>query len=79
MRMMIMSSESELLINVWETFKDFVPASKRSEYAIDLMRHFAEYFDPSDLVAVVDEDDDLTEAYEAVCVDEDDDDEFDED
>ena len=33
---------------------------------------FAEYFEASDLAAIVDEDDDLTEAYEVVFDEEDD-------
>ena len=71
-----MSSESELVINIWETFKDFVPASKRADYAVDLMRHVANYgFDASDLATIVDEDDDLTEAFEMVFEDEIDEDE----
>jgi hypothetical protein len=66
-----MSSESELVINVWETFKDFVPASKRGEYAIELVRSFAEYgFEHDDLSDIVDEDDDLTDAYSVVFEDE---------
>lgn len=69
-----MSSESELVINVWETVKDFIPVAKRTEYATDLVKHFADYgFEASDLSEIVDEDDDLTEAYKMVFEDDEDD------
>ena len=75
-----MTSETELVINIWETFKDFIPASKRADYAVDLIRHCVEYgFEASDLAAIVDEDDDLTEAYELVFEDEPEEDEIYED
>ena len=47
-----MSSESELVINVWEMFKETVPNSKRGDIAVEFLRQFADYgFEASDLAS----------------------------
>lgn len=61
-----MSSESELVLAVWEAVRDNLPYAKRSEIAKDVMYAFAEWFDADELATVVDEDPDLRDAYEEV-------------
>ncbi len=62
-----MSSEAELVIEIWETVRDHIPAPKRSDLAKELLYIFADYgFTASDLTDIVDEDPDLTDAYEEV-------------
>lgn len=76
-----MSSEAELVISVWETVRDHLPASKRGDLAIDLLSAFSDFgFTASELAAIVDEDPDLTDAYEDVfdSVEKDEDDEYEE-
>jgi 3-polyprenyl-4-hydroxybenzoate decarboxylase len=79
-----MSSEAELVINIWEAMRDHLPVAKRPELAKDLLYAVIGYgFDSVELASIVDEDIDLTNAYEEVFAadeDEDEDDEsFDED
>jgi hypothetical protein len=64
---MIMSSEAELVISVWEAVRDTVPHNKRGDIAKDLLYAFAEFgFEPAELVSIADEDPDLSEAFEEV-------------
>jgi hypothetical protein len=74
-----MSSEAELVMSIWENMRDHLPNAKRPDLAKDLLYAFAEFgFDAADLSPIIDEDHDLTTAYEAVFVVEDDDESFDE-
>ncbi len=72
-----MSSEAELVIDIWENIRDHLPASKRFDFARDLIYAFAEYgFSAVDLADIVDEDPDLCAAYENVFEVEPDEEEF---
>jgi hypothetical protein len=71
-----MSSEAELVISIWESMRDHIPHQKRTDLAKDLISAFAEYgFDSVELASIVDEDPDLTLAYEEVFAAEEDEDE----
>lgn len=62
-----MSSEVELVIEVWEAVRDHVPHNKRADIAKDLLYAFAEFgFEPSELSEIVDVDPDLSEAFDEV-------------
>ena len=62
-----MRLESSFLMDVWELMRDLVPASRRNETAVALIRAFEEYgIDSKDLVDVIDEDDALTAGYKIV-------------
>jgi hypothetical protein len=59
-----MKSESNLVMEIWEMFRDYVPHSRRTDTALGLLRAFEEYgFEADDLADVLDEDDSLTAAY----------------
>lgn len=62
-----MSSESQLVLDVWEAVRDHLPHGKRPAIAEDLLYAFSEFgFEAGDLASIVDEDPDLTTAYEEV-------------
>lgn len=62
-----MKVESSFLLEVWEITRDFVPAGRKLDTAVSLMRSFEEFgMDNNDLVDVIDEDDTLTAAYKLV-------------
>jgi hypothetical protein len=62
-----MSSEAELVIDVWEVVRDHLSASKRADIARDMLYVFADFgFTATDLAEIVEEDPDLTAAYEEV-------------
>ena len=61
-----MSSESELVLNVWEAVRDHLPHAKRPEIARDVLYAFAEWFDAGELASIIDEDPDLRDAYDEV-------------
>jgi hypothetical protein len=68
-----MSSEAELVISIWEAIREVIPHTKRLDLSTRLLYAFAEYgFDAADLESIVDEDPDLTEAYQEVFLDEED-------
>jgi hypothetical protein len=68
-----MSSEAELVLSVWEAVREVVPHTKRSDLCKRIIYAFAEFgFDADDLESIIDEDADLTEAYEEVFLDEED-------
>ena len=61
------TDEAELVIAVWDIVRDRIPHDKRSDVARDLIYAFQSYgFDRTDLMPIVDEDPDLTDAYEEV-------------
>lgn len=62
-----MSSESELVINLWDVIRENVPNSKKADMAVEVIRLFADYgFESDDLEDIVDEDIHLTEAYKLI-------------
>ena len=62
-----MSSEAELVMTLWEAMRDQLPAGKRSDFAKDLLYAVAQYgFEADDLLSILDEDPELTDAYEEV-------------
>ena len=61
-----MSSETELVLAVWEAVRDHLPYTKRSEIAKDVLYAFTDWFDADELAPIVDEDPDLRDAYEEV-------------
>lgn len=70
-----MTSEAQLVIEIWEAVRDVIPFSKKSNAAIGILAAIAEYgFDRSELAAIEDEDDDLSEAFSHVFGDDDRDD-----
>lgn len=73
-----MSSESELVLAVWEAVRDNLPYAKRPEIAKDMLYAFAEWFDAEELGPVVDEDPDLRDAFDEVYPSVEDEDEEDE-
>jgi hypothetical protein len=68
-----MRSEVRLVTEVWEAVRD-LPAAKRAEAAIGIVRAFVEYgFDKRDLAGLSEEDEDLAAAFEEVFTDADED------
>ncbi len=62
-----MTRETTFLIDIWDSVRDFIPANKRADAAIGVVRSMAEYgIEASDLAAIEDEDRDLFEAYKEV-------------
>ena len=62
-----MSSESQLILDVWEIVRDHVPHTKRAAIAEDLLYAFVEYgFERSDCASITDEDPDLSSAFDEV-------------
>lgn len=62
-----MKSESSLILSMWELIKEGVPAARRTDLAISILRNFEEYgFDSSDMSDILDEDDHLTAAFRAI-------------
>ena len=73
-----MSSEAELVIDVWEAVRDHVPHNKRGDIARDLLYAFADFgFEPTEMASITDEDPDLRDAFDEVFP-EDEEDEVDE-
>jgi hypothetical protein len=74
-----MSSEAQMVFEIWDAVRDFVPVSKRLDVAETIVKAMSEYgFEAADLAEIVDEDDDLAEAYQVVFSDRDYDDEIEE-
>lgn len=64
---MLMSSEAELVMGVWEAVRDTLPHNKRVDIAKDLLVAFADFgFEAAELVSIADEDPDLNEAFDDV-------------
>ena len=62
-----MSSEAELVIQVWDVVRENLPHGKRADIAKDILYAFADYgFEPSDLASIADEDPVLEDAYNEV-------------
>lgn len=75
-----MKSESTLLYEVWEIVREFVPAARRGDTSVNLLRQFHEYgMTKDDLIDVLDEDDSLLPAFKIVFEYDDEDEEENED
>lgn len=62
-----MSSEVQLVVDIWDAVRDHLPAIKREDVAHGILTAVAEYgFDSKDLATITDEDRDLAAAYENV-------------
>lgn len=75
-----MSSEAQLILDVWEVVRDNVPHTKRPGMAEELLTCFAEYgFEAVDVASIADEDPELEAAYASVYADDLEDEEEEED
>jgi hypothetical protein len=71
-----MSSEAQVILDIWEAVRDHLPHSKRAAIAQDILLAFGEYgFEPTDCASIMDEDPDLASAFHEVFTDEDDEEE----
>lgn len=62
-----MTSEANLVIAVWEAIKDIIPAARRNEATLTIMRAFEEYgFEKEQLLDLLDEEDQMTNAFRVV-------------
>jgi hypothetical protein len=62
-----MSNEAQMVVEIWDAVRDFVPASKRTDVAELILKAAAEYgFEAAGLADVVEEDSDLEDAYKTV-------------
>jgi hypothetical protein len=63
-------NDAQLVIDIWDTVRDNVTASKRTEVAIGIMRAVLEYgMEANEIASVADEDKDLEEAFFEVYYD----------
>ncbi len=71
-----MRSESNIVFEVWELMREYVPAARRESTAMSLIRSFVEYgFDHADFADAIEECDVLRSAYNLMVeADEDEDD-----
>ncbi len=70
----MIKSESNLVIEIWEQVRDSLPAARRTEIAGGIIRAFIDFgFEQEDLHDIIDEDDNLTAAYNEVFHEGDDD------
>lgn len=59
-----MNSETRLVLENWESVRDYVPANKKLDVAIQWLKSFEEFgIDPGDFADLVGEDKILEEAY----------------
>lgn len=59
-----MNRETTMILETWDTVKDYVPAAKRLDIAIQWFRSFEEFgIDPGDFKDVIGEDKILEEAF----------------
>lgn len=62
-----MSSEAQVILDVWEVIRDHLPHNKRAAIAQDLLYAFQEYgFEGEECATIVDEDPDLALAFDEV-------------
>lgn len=62
-----MSSEAQVILDIWDAVRDHLPHAKRTAIAQELLYAFQEYgFEGGDIATIVDEDPDLAAAFEAV-------------
>ncbi len=63
----MISNEAQLVIEVWDYVKEFMPAKRRQEIAASILKSFENYgFDPSDMKDIMYEEDEavLAKAYQ---------------
>lgn len=68
-----MNSETKLVLELWEYFRDIIGAGKRADAALHLLRLFEEHGIDVDKVNLEGEDEYLDEALQALSDDEDED------
>ena len=74
-----MSSEAQVVLDVWDAVRDHLPHAKRAAIAQDILYAFQEYsFEAADCASIADEDPDLASAYAEVFASDDDDDDSEE-
>ncbi len=74
-----MSREAQVVVEIWDVVRDFIPVGKRADIAETIVRAFADYgFEEHELAEIVDEDNDLSDAFESVFLEENDYEEYDE-
>jgi len=57
-------SDSQLILDIWDVVRDYTPVAKRAECALGIMRAFYDYgFESREIIDIVDEDDDLHQAF----------------
>jgi hypothetical protein len=62
-----MNRESRLILEVWEMTRDYLPAPKRTDIAVTLLRSFEEYgMDPGDFADLKGEDKHLEDAFDTL-------------
>jgi hypothetical protein len=62
--MAMMKSESNLVIEIWEQIRDALPAARRNDIAVGIIKSFCDFgFEKEDFSDIIDEDDVLTAAY----------------
>lgn len=63
-----MSREAQIITEVWDAIRDYIPASKRSDAAHSMVRVFADRYDAdaADLSDLTTEEAELAEAYETI-------------
>ena len=65
-----MTGESQMIFEIWDAVRDFIPVGKRVEVAELILKAAADAgFEASELASVGDEDGDLEEAYHLVFED----------
>ena len=65
-----MSSELQLVIDIWAAVRDVVPTAKRADAAVGIMTALADYgFGCNELIDCCDEDHDLSDAFRSVFED----------
>lgn len=57
-----MNTEEELVINIWDMFKDNVPAKQKTDRAYALLKYFVDAEIITDVAALEGEDDNIDEA-----------------
>ncbi len=63
----MIKSEANLIVEVWELVRDSLPAGRRQEIAVGMLRSFVEFgFEKEDIADIIDEDDVLSNAFTEV-------------
>lgn len=57
-----MNTEEELVINIWDMFKDNVPAKQKTDRAYSLLKYFVDAEIITDVSSLEGEDDNIDEA-----------------
>jgi hypothetical protein len=63
----MIKSEANLVVEIWEHVRDSLPAGRRLEIAVGMLRSFVEFgFEKEDVADIIDEDDILSNAFNEV-------------